>query len=94
MWPSSGALGTLGSVRGLSAWHQEAAPHGGAWVDGMADSVAEGAQGGMTYDEAQSSPRPCLCQRLVSRPEQCAGWRRDRQTEACPLAVMHGKGKP
>ena len=45
----------------------------------------------MTYDDAQVSPRPCLCGRLVSRPEQCEGWRRDRGTEDCPLAVMHGR---
>lgn len=48
MWPSSGALGPLGSVCGLPAWGEEDAPHGGAWVDGMVKSVAAGAQGGMT----------------------------------------------
>ena len=45
----------------------------------------------MTYDEAQSSPRPCLCGRLVSRPEQCAAWRRDRDGVTCPMTTMHGR---
>lgn len=43
----------------------------------------------LTYDEAQVSPRPCHCGRLVSRPEQCAAWRAARDGVTCPYQVLH-----